>query len=258
MKPVNYKTKINRLTNESIAILALRIIDTVIKSVIAKAKNTKQFLNLSDTSNRYQQAIDPNDKKAGGNIDAKYEERKTLFLSMYDYLYGLLNSPDDDMRIAAEKLFAIVNKYGRTFGNIKVADQSLRYIRIIESLKSSELTQALSTTLLTDKLAVLNNIQLEYEDLYIGRSNTKTQNVAATTMRPEMEEAIKLYVDELQWMTDQNGTADWKQLETQVLARIDDMKPTLWRKPKATDSTTETKNTDSAESKSSENATPAP
>lgn len=134
---MNLKTKANRIGNESLAQLGMRIIDTVDKSGIEDAKVSKYFLNLEDVNARYQIAIEiGNEKQVKKAIDDKYKERYEVFCQMYLYIQGLLNSPDTEMKAAAIILFEQLKKYGKNFSKDKIADQSLHYGLIIEALKS--------------------------------------------------------------------------------------------------------------------------
>ncbi len=206
------KSKLVRLSNESLAILALRIIDTVYKSEIAAAKTTKQFVALKEVNERFQQAVEPySNKQTSDAIDAKFIERRNLFVAVYVYIQGLLNSPDEEIKAAATVLFDIINKYGKNFSFLKIADQSLRYIRIIESLKSAEYAAALTKTLLTDKLQQLDTLQQAYEELYMSRSNMR-KRITASTMRTEMIAAIRSHYEESNWMESQSGLLEWKSL----------------------------------------------
>lgn len=240
-----YKTKTNKINNESRAMLALRIIDTVNKSGIADAKVSNAFVQLEDVNARYQIAIVPGTaKQVSQSITDKYKERGTLFVEVYDYLYGLLNSPDAEMKVAATLLFEQISKYGKNFGRYRLADQSLRYIRIIESLKMPEFEAALAKTLLTNKLVLLDQVQLDYEELYMGRGNTFATKVAPSSLSKELNDAIKLYMDEVNWMANRTNTEAWYTLRSNLQKRFDEMNVTNTRKP--TDATTETATTANA------------
>lgn len=219
-----FKTKVGRLSNDSLALLALRIIDTVTKSNIVAANTSKQFLELIEVNNRFKATVRPKDaKQTSINVAQKFNERQTLFIDIYDYLFGLLKAPETELKDAATALFVIIDRYGRNFSTLKIADQSVRYIRIIEALKSNEMATALQKTLLTAKVDELDAAQRAYEELYVVRGNVKLITSAPSTVRVEMENAIKLHVEEVQWMTRQAGTDEWKMLEATIDARIGEM-----------------------------------
>jgi hypothetical protein len=221
---MKFKSKTNKINNESRAMLVLRIIDTVIKSGIQAARVSKLFLQLEDVSARYQVAIEPgNDKQVKSAITALYKQRSNLFLETYTYLEGLLNSPDIDMKTAATMLFEQVSKYGKSFNRSKIADQSLRYIRIIESLKKPEYAAALTKTMLTEKVALLDQVQLDYEELYMGRGNNSATKVAPTSLRNELNNAIKLYMEEVNWMAGRENSEEWNTLKTNLQQRFDEV-----------------------------------
>lgn len=235
-----YKSILSKINNESLAMLGLRIIETVNKSGIEQALNGKQFLVLTEVSNRYQLAVGPRNQQLFSKaITERYNTRRDLYNSIYVYVTGLQNSPNADMQAAANEVFAVLNMYGRYFGNLKIADQSLRFIRIVEALKKPELVAALQKTLLTEKVAELDLVQREYEDLYMGRGNDRLGVVSASAMRKEFVEAIKLHVEEVFWMAKQADTEAWKVLSATIEARIGEMKVSAARvkKSETTDTT---------------------
>jgi len=228
---MNLKTKANRVGTQSLAILALRIIDTVIKSAIYEARESKQFLNLVEVNGRYQMAVEPgNDKEVSEAIKTLFMDRKTMFGGTYSYLEGLLKSPDVEMRTAATLLFGVVNKYGKNFSSLKIADQSLRYIRIIEALKRPEYNDAIYRTLLNERIGTLDDLQRRYEELYMGSGNDAAAKVAPSNLRKEMENAIKLYADELKWKANSAGTEAWSTLYLNVEQRFNEVNVSVARK----------------------------
>jgi len=234
-----YKTKTNKINNESRAMLALRMIDTVNKSGIEDAKVSNAFVQLEAVNARYQIAIEPGTaKQVSLSITDKYKERTTLFVSMYEYVYGLLNSPDDEMKAAATLLFEQLSKYGKNFSAYRLADRSLRYIRILESLKMPEYEAALTKTLLSAKLTELDQVQLDYEELYMGRGNTFATKTAPSSLSKELNDAIKLYMDEVNWMATRTNTEAWYTLRNNLQKRFDEVNITSTRKP--ADTITET------------------
>lgn len=91
---MKYKSKTNRINNESGAILALRIIDTVTKSGIEDALTSKSFTQLVDINSRYQIAIEPsNDEQIKLAIKNLFNNRGTTFSEIHSYTEGMLNSP---------------------------------------------------------------------------------------------------------------------------------------------------------------------
>jgi len=221
---MNFKSKTNKINNESRAMLALRMIETVIKSGITDAKVSKLFLQLQDVNTRYQTAIEPgNDKQAKSAIAALYNQRNNIFLELYVYLEGLLNSPDNEMKTAAALLFEQLSKYGKSFSKLRIADQSLRYIRIIESMKKADFEAALTKTMLTEKLALLDQVQLDYEELYMGLGNSFATKVAPSSLRNELNNAIKLYMDEVNWMAGRENTDEWNTLRNNLQRRFDEV-----------------------------------
>ena len=104
------KSKASKVGIESLGALGIRVIDTVNESGIQEATTTKQFLELVEVNNRYQEALEPvNQKDISDAIDAIFKQRNVLFTSIYVYVNGLLNSPDVEMQDAAKQIFVHLN-----------------------------------------------------------------------------------------------------------------------------------------------------
>jgi len=233
-KEVNFRYKTNKANIMQLSGLVLRIIETVILSGILAAKVTKRFLHLVDVSSRYQIAIrldqeESNLKKA---VKAKYDLRIELFTQMYNYLEGSLNSPNAEMKAAANLLFQQVNRFGKNFSKPMLLVQTAQYHTIIGALKRSEFTDALVTTLLTEKLSELDQLHKDYELLYTGISNRTSVKVVPSDLRKELADAIKEYMDEVNLMASEVDTAEWYTLCINLQNRFEEVNITVAQKTK--------------------------
>ncbi|MHB9054652.1 MAG: DUF6261 family protein [Paludibacteraceae bacterium] len=218
------KTKINKVNNQTLGTLSLRVIDTVNNSGIEEAKTSKQFLILLETNNIYQQAVNPiNVRLISAEVDRVFNERNQLFTEMITYIKGLTVSDDENVRAAAFKIMEEIGKFGLNFSRIRKADKTLRYIRIIESLQLPEYQEALELTKLTEKLNTINRVQREYERLYMNRGNKVASKVWASHVRKDMELALKNHLDEVLFLTNQYETEPWKVLALNLKKRFDEV-----------------------------------
>ena len=193
------RTIIYRTSNESLAAVALRVIDTIEKSISAEAKQSLLFSRLMEVNNRYQSSVEPNgSKKTAEAIEAKFKERERLYTEFYDLTYGLQRSRVALQKEAAQKVFPVLNMYGKSFKQERIADQTVRYIRIIETLKGADYTAAIAALNATELFAELSEAQTMYEDLYLGRGNRLSLKVPTVEMRKEMNNALKDMVDEIE------------------------------------------------------------
>jgi len=230
---VKIKTKASKVGIKSLGALGINVIATVNESGVAEATTTKQFLELVEVNNRYQDALEPvNLKEVSDAIEAKFEQRNGLFGTMYDYVNGLLKSPDAEMQVAAKPIFDHLNKYGKNFSKVKLADQTLQYNHIVGSLIEAEHQPALVKMQLVNKVAQFEQLHLDYESMYRKRGNSNVSYVAPTKLRIEMEKAVKLYLDEVRWMASQNDSEPWKTLSMNVEKRFLEMNPSVLRKDK--------------------------
>lgn|GEM_PF-4923340 len=218
------KSKISKVSTQSLGTLCLRIIDTVNNSGVEEVKSSKNFLRLLEVNNRYQDAVNPiNIKMLNAKIDEKFIQRDTLFAELYTYVKGLTVSDQAEERAAANVIMEELTKFGLNFRRLRNADKSLRYIRIIESLKKPEYADAIEKTGLTDRLNLLDNVQNDYETMYMNKGNRIAGKNAASSLRKEVEDTLKKFIDELDYLSDKNGTDAWTALYANVKKRVAEM-----------------------------------
>ncbi len=226
-----------------LATLANRYIKTVNESVITEAKESLQFAQLEQVNEKYQQAVDPRyNNEHTLAIDEQYDLRESLFTQMHTYLNGLLNSPDETMKSAAALLFAEADKYGTSFSRKPLGEQSVYYIRIVEGLKKPTLATAVTKTLLADSIDALDLAQINYENLYIGRGNSKQKNSSPTKLRKELVSCIKKHLAEIEAMAGRTGNAAWSSLSAELQQRFAEISTTITKRrpdPVLTDSATD-------------------
>lgn len=217
----NFRTKVQKLPNGSLGTLAKRINDSVQKSGIAQAQNTKQFTLLSQVNSRYQSLITPKDQKEiSDTVKEKYEMREQLLKKIGSYCNGLLNSPDEETRLAAIQVNKILTGFRGNLSRMKLAEQAIRYIRIIEMLQSTEVTEAIQTLKLTDVVVQLDTIQREYESYYTGRGDERAGFTYASNLRRELVDAIVEHYEECCWLAKQNDTDEWRLLVVSIERRL--------------------------------------
>ena len=224
MVKLAYKSKVHKLSNKSVGILVLRLFEASVAANVALVINSKSYTALTEVNNRYQASVDPTKYKDQTEaIDAKANERRAYFLLNYGYLKGLLNAPDAEQKAAAVRIFAVMNMYGRNFNNLKIAEQSFLFNRILEGLQKPELAADLETTRLTASVAELDRLHKEYETLFALRGNEVIGVVAPSTLRPQLNVAVNNFVEELQWMAQINDTEELKSLRDIVLMRVSEV-----------------------------------
>ena len=186
------------MSNEAIAAVGVRVIDTIEKSGSEEVKQSALFAQLKDVNMRYQSSVEPNGSKLLTDaIEAKYKERETLYIDFYELAFGLQKSRIVAVKEAATVVFKILNMYGKSFKGEKKSDQTVRYLRIIETLKETENAEPIATINATELLAELNVAQTMYEDLYLGRGNRLSLKTPSKEIRKEMNEAVKDIVEEI-------------------------------------------------------------
>lgn len=223
MKHTN-ASRISKASNESVAMLSKRVLEVVEQSSIQEALNGKAYMAHAELSSQFAKAAEKlKRKELSESVNKNYNDRRDLFAAMYVYAKGLCNAPDAEMAEAAQQVFKALNMYGQFLGNLKVEVQSFRYIRIIEALKQPELAAALTKMQLTVKVAELDSLQRAYENEFADRSNKIKGNISASSLRRALNEAIKLHIDELNWLARQTDSEALRKLCFEVNARVADL-----------------------------------
>ena len=79
----NFKSGVNKLTNETLATLSLRTIEAVSNSGIEQAQTSKQFIALKQVNDNYQTLFAPRSQKLQSEqINICFAKRQGLFKSI--------------------------------------------------------------------------------------------------------------------------------------------------------------------------------
>ena len=212
------KTKINRMFNEQIASVGIRVVETIEQSVAEEAKKSIYVDQLTELTNRYRKAIEPDDRQEIEAIKGLFTNREDLFWNIYDMTFGLTFSRDAGDKAAAVKIFSVLNMYGtKKFYGIRQSAVTQRYAAFIETLQQPEFAADIERLKMTDILAELADAHEAYEKRYQEWGNQKSQKVPTTVMRKEMNYALKVVADEIEYLakkfpTEANVTL-WKNIE---------------------------------------------
>lgn len=220
-----FKSGAGKLTNETLAVLSLRIIEAVSNSGIEQAQASKQFMVLKQVNNNYQTLFVPRSQKnQSEQIKDCFAKRQKLYKSITGYATGLVNSPDASVKQSAIEVVGILTAYGTNMAGARIAEQTIRYIRIIEMLKAESMAAHLQKLQLGAHIDELDNLQREYENLYTGRGNDKLGQLYPSTMRKELAEALHLHYEETCWFAKQHDTDAWKLLVAVIEMRLSEVK----------------------------------
>lgn len=217
------KGKINRLSNNSLGILSVRIINCIDASTVVEVKTADFYNDCVQACERYKAANTRQEKSKFETIDIEFGNRKQILAEMQKYLQGLTISPDAAMKAAAGRLFAEVIRFGNGFAKGKNADQSYKYKQIIMGLKKPELLADLEALKLVDKLQQLETAHITYENLYMQWGDFKNTAITATKLRSELTVALKSLLDEIDWLQRKNSSVELTDLRNSIYARIDEM-----------------------------------
>ncbi len=222
MKSISYL--ISNASNETAAMISIRVIELVANSNIAEAMSGKAYMAHAEISAEFEKTTQGlNRKELSIPVNKYYNERHELFNNLYDYSKGQLNCPEASAAQAALQVFKVLNMYGSYFKGAKVEVQSLRFKQIINGLKAPEMTAALTKLGILDKIDLFETAQSEYEKALAARSNKLKNNVSASSLRKKLNAAFKLHIEELQWFERQTESADIQKLNAEINIRINEI-----------------------------------
>ena len=215
------KTKINSMRSEDLAIVGIRVVETIEKSVAEEVKNSLLFTQLIEVTNRFRKAIGPDDKEEKAVVTEKFNFRKQLFNNFYNFVFGLKQSKDPTVKAAATEVFSVLNMYGgKGFNKLSRSAHTQRYTTIVETLNQAEYTAAIAKLNVGDFLSELSEANTAYEASYQAIGNKRSMRMPSTDMRTEMNNALKAVTDEVKLYTLKYPTEANKALQNNVLQRI--------------------------------------
>jgi hypothetical protein len=217
------KAKISKLSNDSLGTLTTRIIHNIDASTVTEVKTSDYYALCVEVMGNYKTATTKKEKKKDDAINVDFRNRKDIFGEIRKYLQGLQISPDEEIKAAANRAYTELNRFGRDFVNSKTADQSYIYGQIIAGLKKPELSADMLALKLNAKVDQLEAAHSGYEEQYMQWGNFKKAALTASTLRNEVETALKNLLDELDWLLRKTPTEAVKNLHTSVYARIDEI-----------------------------------
>ena len=186
------------MRSETLATVAMRVIETILKSLIQELINSLLFTQLTEVTDRFRKAILPADKEEKAAVDEMFQSRKQSFNNFFNVVKGLKGSKDAAVKAAALQVFPVLNMYGGLgFGSLSKTAHTQRYTTIVETLKLAEYTEAIAKLNVGDFLTELAEANTAYETMYQAMGNVNSVRIPSHEMRTEMNNALKLMTDEV-------------------------------------------------------------
>ena len=196
------KTKINSMRSEDLAIVGIRVVETIEKSVAEEVKNSLLFTQLIEVTNQYRKAIEPDNRAEKAAIKEKFQFRTELFGNFYDMAYGMTGSRNADDKAAAVRVFSVLNTYGtKRFYGIRQSALTQRYAKFVETLQQPGFAADIERLRMADILTELADTHATYEAMYQDLGNQKSQRIPSREMRLEMNNALKVMADEVEYFS---------------------------------------------------------
>lgn len=237
------------MRSETLATVAMRVIETILKSLIQELINSLLFTQLNEVTNRFRNAINADDKEEKEAVAEMFQIRKQSFNNFFNVVKGLKLSKDATVKAAGKEVFSVLNMYGGLgFRDLSMTAHTQRYTTIIETLRLPEYTEALTKLNVNDFLTELADANTAYEAKYQVLGNKRSLQVPSSEMRTEMNNALKLMTDEVKIFVRKYPTEANIELLRNVEQRIAEVYvPAPGYTKRAKKSTTDTKQDNSTE-----------
>jgi hypothetical protein len=220
----NFKTRTSKLSKAALATLSTRTIKALIESDLAEIKPSKQYITLFDVNNRYQLLMKPvSHKEISNAVKNTFEQRQLLFVKSHKYVSGLLNSPDEATRLAAEQVYGAINTFGANFSREKITTQTSNFRLIVDLLLKPELNAALLKLQLDSRVDELDNLQSDYESFYTERGNEQLSYSFPASLRKELVSALVGMYEYCCWMASLKELPEWNLLVATIEKRLDEV-----------------------------------
>jgi len=243
----NIKTRINGLRSEDIATVGMRVIETIEQSVAEELIKSYLVTQLIEVTNRFRSAIKPYNKEEMAAINEMFNERKKRFNNFYVVISGLMLSKDATVQATATKVFSVLNMYrGIGFKDLSKSAHTQRYTTIVETLSQGEYTEAITKLDVGDYMSELADANTAYEEMFLARSNKRSNRIPSTEMRTEMNNALKAVTDEVKMFVLKYPTDANKELQNNVIRRITEMYVPVPGSSKTEESSDEVTNPDNS------------
>ena len=141
-------------------------------------------VNLSASINRL---------KAESNLEKKDEEREEPLRSLFYLIAGFLHHPDVAIRAAAEKVNAVINRYGLGIMKESYAVESSLITSMLTDLADREMQEAIALLSgCAEIIAALQSAQTAFETARIAYEEEKAQESTEQTASEIKVEVLKL------------------------------------------------------------------
>ncbi|GEM_PF-1647565 len=222
-----YKTVINRMDNNSLGALGIRINDTVVKYDLELVNNDPLYKVFLVHNDSYQQALLPGDDKfLSEEVKIKYAYRKESFFALYNFVDGLRSSDVPETSLLASQVFRIISLYGKKFTSSRLSSQAICYANLISLISDANVTPKL-VTLSADKLA--NNFieaHREYEKSYLEIGDVISLKTAPSHLRRQFMISIKNFVEHILKQADALNDAKLTEFSINLIKRIQELDTT--------------------------------
>lgn len=181
---INYKSR-----NAEVDGTAKRMINAWNSAGIANDAHLTTIFDLVDAGEKkLLTAI--NRSKAESQLEEKDEVRDNQFRLLYNLVQGALGHPDPLVRTAAEKLFAIFDRYSLAIVNENYVTESSLLGSLLEELSDASLeTSVAAVSGCTELIAALQAAQDDFENIRTAYEAEKDQDSkadSATTLKKQL------------------------------------------------------------------------
>lgn len=206
-----------RLSTKNLATLAQRAINSSKTGAYKVAESHPLLENLEQVYQKYDGLYAKQTFSGKGvSVAEADEKRDKSFVSIRNFLNGYRQVPSAIHADKAEELFTILKGFGTDIERLNYAEETAQMKKLIEEFDKEANKEKLTALSLATAFEELKKHQQDFEKLFAEQAEANSElrkTPSASTMRRELESALKTYLDFLSVM---KNIAPWTDLYQEI------------------------------------------
>lgn len=211
------KITLSRLSTKELATLTQRCIHSSKEGEHRQPENNPLLVELEKIYTDYAEVYVKQTYSGKGQSVAEADEaRDKVFISIKNFLNGYRQVPSVPNADKAAELYEIIKAFGTNINMLSYAEETAQLVKMIEELEKEDNKQKLLSLLLYPAFEELKMKQANFEVVFAeqAEANAELRKVpSASTMRKNLERALRTYLDYLEVM---KNLPQWKDLYQEI------------------------------------------
>lgn len=211
------KITLSRLSTKELATLTQRSIHSSKEGEHRQPENNPLLVELEKIYTDYAEVyVKPIYSGKGQSVAEADEERDRVFIGIKNFLNGYRQVPSVPNADKAAELYEIIKAFGTNINMLSYAEETAQMIKLIEELDKKSNKEKLTALSLHIAFEDLKTKQTNFEMIFAEQAiaNADLRKVpSASTMRKNLERALRTYLDYLEVM---KNLPQWKDLYQEI------------------------------------------